>query len=192
MPIQIFSGTNEKDGKLIWDSESANIKELNIPSSAGFCKRCFRPRRHDSAYCGECRNEPERMKIYVSDGNFPLVDEAMNKFDIADRIDNIAFTYGDTIYAKRDLSFGLVAHEIIHIIQQKNIGKDIWWRRFLNDFLFRLEQEVEAYRNQYRVYKLNDPVGAEVELERIAQDLSGKMYGNIVDFDRAKELINQF
>lgn len=117
------------------------------------------------------------------------MNDVLKKFDITKRIDNISFTYGNTIYAKRDLSYGLVAHEVIHVLQQMDIGKDIWWHIYMEDWLFRLEQELEAYRNQYRVYQLNDPEEAEIELDRIARDLSGGMYGDIVSFERAKEMI---
>lgn len=166
-------------------------EEIKIQHAVGFCKNCFRERRHGSAYCGKCQDEPERIKVYRSNTyNFPLIKEAIKKFKLStEQLKRICFTYGDTFFSAEELSYGLIAHEITHTFQQMKIGPEKWWKQYFKDDKFRLAQEVEAYRQQYRAYKRNDAVKAEMMLTKIAGDLSGEMYGNIVDFEEAKKLI---
>lgn len=160
--------------------------ELTILSSIGFCKNCFNLKRDGSAYCGNCQSE--RMKIYIDDiYNFPLLDKAKKIFPITL---NTVFTYGDTIYANiENLDDGLMAHEITHVFQQIKMGKDIWWKKYFKDKGFRLEQEEESYRIQYKVYKRNNTIKAEIRLNKIARDLSSELYGGIISFKEAVEVI---
>ena len=190
MSTQIYTGTSEKDGKLIHDSEAPKSykSELLIPVAVGFCKNCFRERRHGSAYCGKCQGEPERMKIYQEFNRhlFPYYKQVVGKFGLTEKdTEHIAFTCGDTIYCYDQLSYGLVAHEITHVFQQMRIGSAIWWKKYLQSPDFRLGQELEAYQQQYRILRKNDLGKAEMELTRLAGDLSGAMYGGIIDFDEA-------
>jgi hypothetical protein len=160
---------------------------LSIPTEIGYCKNCFRKRRDGSAYCGECQNEPERIKIYLDSwANFPLLDEVGELFPVNF---NTIFTYGDTIYHDKQFSPGLIAHEITHIFQQSKTGVEKWWEQYLTDPQFRLINETEAYHNQYECYLKNNPMQAEQYLDEMSRDLSGKLYGNVIDFDHAKQLI---
>jgi len=162
-------------------------KILNIPSQAGFCKNCFRLRREGSAYCGKCSGELFNKEIFYQDNqkNFPLLKEVKEIFPIAE---NTILTYGDTIYYDTELPYHLVAHELTHCFQQQT-GAEEWWEKYLKDPEFRLKQETEAYHNQYECVKKIDLKKAEDLLILIAGDLSGKLYGNIADFEEAKNLI---
>jgi hypothetical protein len=161
-------------------------KPLNIPNKAGFCKNCFRSRRDNSSFCGQCQNESPRQQFYQDkQENFPLLKEVKEIFPIAE---NTILTYGDTIYYNWELSYHLVAHELTHCFQQQT-GAEDWWETYIKYPEFRLKQEVEAYHNQYECVKRIDLKKAEDLLILIAEDLSGKLYGNIVDFEEAKNLI---
>lgn len=99
---------------------------------------------------------------------------------------NTVFTYGDALYAPNinfTLPQDLIVHEETHTRQQ---GEDPagWWDRYLVDPAFRLEQEVEAYRNQYRFYCKNHKGRNERFnfLRIIASDLASPMYGNLIGF----------
>lgn len=63
----------------------------------------------------------------------------------------IIFAYGDTIYNPDGISISpfLLAHEQTHQRQQ---GCDPagWWHRYLADLPWRLDQELEAHRVEYR------------------------------------------
>ena len=194
MATQIYSGTNEHDGKLIHDSEAkleSNKRELEIPHAVGFCKNCFRSRRDGSAYCGQCQDEPKRFTIYTDEVHaFPLLFKVKKKFDLTfKQLENIIFTYGDTIYHSKDMPAHLVAHEITHVFQQQKFGVKEWWKKYLEDPEFRLEQELEAYRQQYKVAKARNEVESAFVLEKISEDLSSEIYGNIITTGEAKTRI---
>jgi hypothetical protein len=87
------------------------------------------------------------MEIKYSNQIPPIYDLCKRKFG-ASWDKGTIFTYGDTVHCKFLISDDLKVHEATHVRQQAVIGRDIWWNRYLNDATFRLEQELEAYRNQ--------------------------------------------
>lgn len=109
----------------------------------------------------------------------------------------VIVTYGDTAYSKDELSNDLKVHESVHVRQQALIGKDEWWKQWLADTNFRLHQELEAYQEQFdylkkeyaalprneRRFKLNRMA------EWIAGVLSSDMYGRMITYNKALELI---
>lgn len=79
----------------------------------------------------------------------PPIYEKCREFSGVNWDQGMVITYGDTIYCKDDLRDDIIAHEAVHIRQQTvDMDKDVWWDRFFADPVFRLEQEVEAYRAQ--------------------------------------------
>lgn len=105
----------------------------------------------------------------------------------------IIFTYGDTVYCpagNTNLPDHLIAHEQKHIDEQKSMGPEQWWYRYLVSASYRLEQELIAYRAQYKVLQQNHSrVERKLVLSHIAKDLSGAMYGKVIDGKKAKLLI---
>lgn len=102
------------------------------------------------------------------------------------------FAYGDTIYNP----FGSIltadreAHETIHSIQQgNNPGK--WWDKYLKDPDFRLKQELEAYRGQYKMVKklVKDREMVHWLLTKCAESISSALYGNIITYQEAYKQI---
>lgn len=170
------------------------IKELQIPSSLGFCKKCFRSRRDGSQFCGQCTDSDnaKRIPVFISTDQFPLLHKVVRRFNIlgATDLDHIVFTYGNVIYARMDMPFHLVAHEITHVFQQLMTGKDKWWKKYLKDDRFRLDQEVQAYQQQYKVAKQKNEMTGSYVLEKVSKDLSSRLYGNIIGFEEAKKLIS--
>jgi len=105
------------------------------------------------------------------------------------------FTVGEDIHIKNPdkLSQDLLAHELVHIIQQQEIGADNWWERYLEDDAFRLEQEIEAYGEQYRyAQEKYNRQQRRLLLKEMSENLSGKMYGNLLSKEQAKELIMNY
>jgi len=100
------------------------------------------------------------------------------------------FTYNGCLYnpGNGNIPPELMAHEETHVKQQ--VDSDHWWGQYLHDVDFRLDQELEAYRVQYayavkhcdRSYRRN-------LLNFISKSLAGKLYGNLVSKEQAKELI---
>ena len=105
----------------------------------------------------------------------------------------VLFCYGKTIYAPGGgpLSPWLIAHEEVHCLQQ---GDDIegWWVKYLTDPKFRFTQEVEAHRREWRVWLSS---GTRNRAQRrgqmvvIGARLAGPLYGNMVQFSEAREMI---
>lgn len=116
--------------------------------------------------------------------DFPLIDEYKKHFEITDKT---VFAFGDDIYTNYDLTPDLLVHENVHLRQQSEIGVKEW----VYDFLYlpdkRLEYEVEAYREQLKSIKDRN-YRAKIRHES-AKNLSSSLYGNIISFDDAFELL---
>lgn len=107
---------------------------------------------------------------------------------------DVIFCYGDTIYnpSKKELTEDLIVHEQVHSEQQGNLP-DVWWFRYLNDDGFRLSQEIEAYGAQYALVKSKTHgTLREWILDRMADALSGDVYGNLLTFAEAKSKIRNY
>ncbi len=104
---------------------------------------------------------------------------------------NIIFTYGDTIYnpGRAGLPDHLMAHEEIHSAEQTKMGVTDWWDNYLSSPAFRLDEELKAYRQQYRVLARYGAKLRKAVLFKISTDLAGPMYGKIVSKDEARKLI---
>src|SRR3990167_321226 len=77
----------------------------------------------------------------------PNIDEIRKFFTLKK---GIVFSYYPDIYSPDNiiLSSALIAHEIIHLAQQKEYGVEKWWIRYLRDNAFRLSQEIFAHQVQ--------------------------------------------
>lgn len=108
---------------------------------------------------------------------------------------NAVFAYSNIIYNPhaKHVDKYCIAHEKVHFRQQKKIGDvDVWWDQYLSDVNFRVDQEVEAYRAQYRLAKRLNPTKQETNrwyAEQLAKSLSGETYGNCISFDEALKRI---
>ena len=123
----------------------------------------------------------------------PNYKEICDVFAIKNR-GSIVFTYGDKLYNPdgENIADHLMVHEETHRKQQSQTTPQEWWRQYLVDEKFRLEQELLAYRLQYRFMKTKGyPRNYRRDvLNKIAKDLSGPMYGHIVSRNEAKNLIS--
>lgn len=104
------------------------------------------------------------------------------------------FTYGDTIYNPGghpiENQSELIAHETVHAIQQGS-DPEAWWDKYLSDVHFRLEQEIDAYKAQYKKFRrmtINKKARNQLA-DRLARDLSSPLYGNIIDYYTARQKI---
>ena len=105
------------------------------------------------------------------------------------------WTYGNCIYNPDGILIPdhVIAHETVHGGQQKyddTVAK-LWWQRYMADPQFRLEQELEAYSQQYKFIcgRIKDRNDRARNLHRLACDLSGGMYGNIIGYAEATRKI---
>ncbi len=107
---------------------------------------------------------------------------------------DIIFTYGNEVFSNVELQDHLKVHEATHTRQQSKLfmTPKRWWKKYIEDKDFRFNQEVEAYRNQFEFIKdnLKDKNKLHLILRRLARDLSGPIYGNMVSLEKAMDVIN--
>jgi len=124
----------------------------------------------------------------------PNIQQIQSVFDIKGV--DVCFSYGDTIYnpSGNYIDTPLLAHEATHSAQQERLGSpEVWWHKYLTDKPFRKEQELEAYREQYKVFCMfeNDRNYRARFAFKIASDFSSKIYGSIISFSDAYKAITQ-
>ena len=119
----------------------------------------------------------------------PNIEKIKERFDVPD---NAIFTYGDALYNPNGVLIGesLMKHEEKHAKQQGDNPEE-WWNKYFQDKEFRLSQEVEAYKVQYKSAKsiMKDREELNRYLHSMACDLSSAIYGNICDYHQAINLI---
>ncbi len=97
--------------------------------------------------------------------------------------EGVLFSYGGAIYNPQNVHIDgpLEAHEAVHAKQQGDKTEE-WWNQYLEDPKFRYEQELEAYRTQYKeICKLVKDRNLRYKfLNAVARDLSSPLYGNCV------------
>lgn len=95
----------------------------------------------------------------------------------------VIFCYGDTIYNphRTKIQHTLIEHERVHSGQQHHPAA--WWERYIDDRKFRLEQELPAHIAEYKA------MATPRQLKAIAERLASSLYGGLIDYERAKELI---
>ncbi len=127
----------------------------------------------------------------------PLLEELDAAFNIKGKA--VYFTFGDKIYNPKgkDISPALMAHEQVHCDRQ---GDDVdgWWRKYIDDPKFRLEEELAAHRVEYQ-FIAADPASkkpvpgfrskADYYLIQIAGRLSSPLYGNLITLAEARKAI---
>lgn len=118
-------------------------------------------------------------------------------------VERTFWTYGDTIYNPGGLELPdhIIAHEETHQRQQfayeeeveggARGGADAWWKRYLTDPRFRMEQEAEAYGKQYAFFcsRVRDRNARARFLFELTSQLSGPLYQVAVSREQAKALI---
>lgn len=121
-------------------------------------------------------------KIWKSVGGAPK-----NKKDII-------FTFHDGIYTLNPFPEDVFVHECVHYVRQGG-GDNLelakqWWDRYAVDPKFRYDEELLAYRAQYKFIQkhFNKPQAFEYA-KRLAKDLSSSMYGGMISFEGALNAI---
>lgn len=97
-------------------------------------------------------------------------------------------TFNKTVWTPGGITVDLFEHERIHMAQQKNFFKAIWWwARYVTSPKFRYSQELPAYKKQYEILirSIGDRNARIKLLEKVASVMAGKSYKNMVDYQTA-------
>lgn len=121
-------------------------------------------------------------------------------------IDAVIFAWGATIYNPAGIKIDapLRAHEAVHGERQREYGGPaMWWRRYLAEPAFRLDEEIPAHQAEYRCFcstlralrvgeepsVLPDRASRRITLHHIAARLASDLYGRLIRYDDARRLI---
>lgn len=146
------------------------------------------------------------MKQLIENPPEWIMQGCMNSFRVDPK--HTVWTYGDTLYNPGDIYVPdhLMAHEQTHSVQQDKYfeeaadaytvtaaGKDAWWKRYLADPEFRLEQELQAYAVQYAFFcehkrDRNERFRFALQL---ARSLSGPLYQLPITLSDARKAIQE-
>lgn len=104
--------------------------------------------------------------------------------------EEVVITYGNVIYSKEPLSQELQVHESVHVQQQGFMGAEPWWKQYFEDPVFRLHEEVEAYRHQMKFVDKNykDRNARARRKHKIWSDMATK-YDGMCTYSEAKKLV---
>lgn len=102
----------------------------------------------------------------------------------------VLYCFGGTIYNPTGMTIPpqLRVHEAVHSEQQGDEPFG-WWRRYIADKTFRLDQELPAHRAEWRWLDSDDSTFSQDALDGIAARLSSKLYGSLIDYEEARRLI---
>ncbi len=103
----------------------------------------------------------------------------------------IIITVYPNIHCRFPLPPDKIVHEAVHLVQQKEMGADIWWHRWLAEPGFRLDQEAAAHRKEADFVRksIKDRNDRDKFIRDIAKNLSGPIYGNLISYGEALALL---
>lgn len=128
----------------------------------------------------------------------PMWDKVQEMFDIGG---GTLFSYGDVVYnpGKVYIPEDLIVHEQTHLEQQElnRESAKVWWERYLSDAEFRVQQEVEAYGEQFKFLCRTMKHGKDRNqqarwLNILAAQLAGPLYGKMISRQDALRRIRDY
>ena len=138
---------------------------------------------------------PGGIKVTIVTEKPAIYEKCKERFPSIEWEKGLAIVYGNKIHTKYKLPNHVLAHELVHVRQQADYpgGASKWWYEYLENDKFRFEQEIEAYVTQVRWIREHTEESSRVwrrqMIDQLAADLSSSMYGNVVSYAKAKELL---
>ena len=123
--------------------------------------------------------------IYKPQSEFPLLKEYKAVFDVTE---HTIFAYDKVIYSNNTLPQHLEIHERRHLIRQDKMGLDTWVKNYLEDPVFRLKEEVIAYKEQ--LLSIKDREKRNYLKKMCVKDLCSPLYGSICSKEEAEKLLH--
>lgn len=128
----------------------------------------------------------------VVNSNPPNIDQVDLKFKVKNE-KGIIYAYGGKIYNPSGLTIPkhLLVHEGVHLFRQGR-DSDRWWESYINNPVFRLDEEIYAHRAEWGQYvkeNLDRNVRAKY-FHFMCQRLSGPLYDNMITFAEARKRLS--
>ena len=125
--------------------------------------------------------------IHAYPPNFELIDAAFGV-----RGKKVFYAYGGVIYAPHSdvVQPETQAHEAVHLERQA-ADPDEWWRRYIADRSFRLDEEILAHRAElaFLVATESGRAARRRNLAVIAGRLASPLYGRMISLAEAKRVL---
>jgi hypothetical protein len=124
----------------------------------------------------------------------PIIDELEKVFG-ALKGKPILYAFGDVIYNPANVHMfpQLLAHEYTHAMRQQAGSLDEWWKNYMENVEYRLNEEVLAHRAEYGAFKqLHKDRNLRARyLQKVSMKLASPLYGRMVPANEAKRLIEE-
>lgn len=104
------------------------------------------------------------------------------------KVEEMWCTFGKNIYIPRNtgLMADIVAHEMVHVKQQKNWFMAIfWWIRYITSSKFRYSQELPAYQEQLNMLRVSYKDRNSAYKVKMAVAKTMSEYYKMVSYDKA-------
>lgn len=125
---------------------------------------------------------------------YPPIWDRVIEAGMQPNVNTVVFAFAPYIYAPvmhpESIPDDIIVHEMTHIEQQGD-DPSAWWNRYLTDPYFRIDQEAEAYAEQYRFIcaSQKDRNRRALLLHRMAVILCGPTYGKVLSYSSARDMI---
>jgi hypothetical protein len=87
----------------------------------------------------------------------PNFDQILDAFPKADS-EGVIFAYDGNIYNPSGMAIppALIAHEEVHLREQRHVGASYWWTKYIEDSEFRYVEELLAHAAEFKVQRAGD------------------------------------
>ena len=137
----------------------------------------------------------ETVMMQISWARPPNYDAIVARFPLVAGQKGVFFCYGNTIHNPDMVKIPdpILVHEQVHSVRQGG-DPEKWWRSYLEDDRFRLNEELPAHIAEYWWWKerTKDRNKLAPHLAVIAGRLSSPLYGNMISLSQAMQAIRSF
>lgn len=119
----------------------------------------------------------------------PLIEEIDAAFHVRGK--PIFYSFGHLIFNPAGVLIppSLMAHEGVHGDRQTD--PEAWWRRYIADPEFRLDEEIPAHIAEYQFFADKPRNERRFHLTHIAKRLCSPLYGSLITPEKAKRILKE-
>jgi hypothetical protein len=105
----------------------------------------------------------------------------------------LIIAYDGRVHCKQIPPAQKIVHEEVHLLRQKKMGNEVWWKLYLENEKFRFDEELVAYLAEANFIKkhIKDRELVFHAISDIASSFSSSTYGKIIDKGEALRLLRK-